>query len=120
MQRAKKVAATLFIIFLVLFILVLVYLKLVEKNLITGGSKDEHGCIPTAGYTWSYSRNECVRPFEHIKLVNSLNRAASLGGFIVFSQDNESLDLYLPNRIHKLLNLENEFTYSDKDRKSVV
>lgn len=120
MSKVKKIVAALFITFLVIFLLLLVYLKLVEKNIIVGGSKDEHGCIPTAGYTFSFSRNECVRPFEHIKLISSQNPAATLGGFIVMANDNESLDLYLPNRVHELLTLESEYIYTDNSSKYKV
>ena len=26
-----------------------------------GGDRDEHGCLPSAGYTWCEKRQECVR-----------------------------------------------------------
>eukprot|EP00928_Gymnodinium_smaydae_P066474 TRINITY_DN49485_c0_g1_i1.p1 TRINITY_DN49485_c0_g1~~TRINITY_DN49485_c0_g1_i1.p1 ORF type:complete len:429 (+),score=55.02 TRINITY_DN49485_c0_g1_i1:34-1287(+) len=29
-----------------------------------GGDRDEHGCIPSAGYVWCRSRDACVRPWE--------------------------------------------------------
>ncbi|KAB2932679.1 MAG: hypothetical protein F9K24_09875 [Leptonema illini] len=31
---------------------------------IVGADRDEHGCIPSAGYTWCKSEAACVRPFE--------------------------------------------------------
>ncbi len=29
-----------------------------------GSDRDEHGCIGSAGYVWSESTQECVRPWE--------------------------------------------------------
>lgn len=31
---------------------------------LTGGDRDAHGCIGSAGYTWCEARQECLRPFE--------------------------------------------------------
>lgn len=28
-----------------------------------GGELDEHGCLPTAGYVWCESKQECFRPW---------------------------------------------------------
>ena len=30
----------------------------------TGAERDEHGCIPSAGFQWSVVRNTCVKVFE--------------------------------------------------------
>lgn len=30
----------------------------------TGGDRDAHGCIPSAGYTWCEERQECIRVWE--------------------------------------------------------
>jgi hypothetical protein len=29
-----------------------------------GGDRDEHGCIGSAGYSWSESAGKCIRPWE--------------------------------------------------------
>jgi len=31
---------------------------------IVGGDKDEHGCIPSAGYTWCEAKQKCLREWE--------------------------------------------------------
>lgn len=31
---------------------------------LVGGDRDEHGCIGSAGYTWSYALHNCVRLWE--------------------------------------------------------
>ena len=32
-----------------------------------GADRDEHGCIPSAGYTWCAKEGKCVRPWELAK-----------------------------------------------------
>ena len=29
-----------------------------------GGDRDEHGCIPSAGYIWCDKLQKCIRPWE--------------------------------------------------------
>ncbi len=31
---------------------------------VVGGDRDEHGCIPSAGYTWCEESQKCIRPWE--------------------------------------------------------
>lgn len=31
---------------------------------IVGGDRDEHGCIPSAGYVWCEKLGKCIRPWE--------------------------------------------------------
>jgi len=33
---------------------------------ISGGDRDENGCIPSAGYTWCEVLGECIQPFETV------------------------------------------------------
>ena len=35
----------------------------IEQSAI-GSDRDAHGCIPSAGYRWCASENECKRPWE--------------------------------------------------------
>ncbi|OCB77711.1 hypothetical protein [Flavobacterium piscis] len=35
-----------------------------ETKKVVGGDVDTHGCKPSAGYTWSSLKKECVRLFE--------------------------------------------------------
>lgn len=35
-----------------------------EAKKVVGGDVDTHGCKPSAGYTWSSLKKECVRLFE--------------------------------------------------------
>lgn len=56
-------------IFSIVIILVLYSNKLMLaqdsiKSPIVGNDRDKHGCIGSAGYTWSALKKECVRTFE--------------------------------------------------------
>lgn len=51
------------------FLLTLIFFfgcKTTSKNMAAkvGGDKDKHGCIHSAGYTWSEINKTCIRPFE--------------------------------------------------------
>lgn len=35
-----------------------------EKEIMPGGDEDEHGCKPSAGYTWCEEKQKCLRVFE--------------------------------------------------------
>lgn len=67
-----------------------------------GGDRDEHGCIGSAGYTWSEVRKDCIRLFEkgiRTEAVDDSCRSA----FIVFSPDSSLVELFFsdgkPNEI---------------------
>jgi len=36
----------------------------IQNEPLIGGDHDEHGCLPSAGYTWSEPKQKCVRPWE--------------------------------------------------------
>ena len=35
-----------------------------EKRTLVGADRDAHGCIGSAGYSWSETLQQCVRPWE--------------------------------------------------------
>ena len=37
--------------------------SLISRPLL-GGDRDEHGCIPSAGYVWCEKLQKCIRPWE--------------------------------------------------------
>ena len=38
--------------------------KIDDGGIVVGNDSDEHGCIASAGYSWSEEKQECVRPWE--------------------------------------------------------
>lgn len=62
-----------------------------------GSDKDTHGCIPSAGYTWSKARKECIRLFEEGIRVESADSTHQTA-FIVFSPDSTLAELFFPDQ----------------------
>lgn len=68
-----------------------------SNRTLIGGDKNEHGCIGSAGYTWSEVRKECIRLFESGIRVKSIKDDQS--AFIVFSKDSTLAELFLPSGV---------------------
>lgn len=64
---------------------------------VVGSDRDAHGCIGSAGYTWSAVRQKCIRPFEiGIKMVSVADPDATSAAYVVFSADSSQAELFLP------------------------
>ena len=48
-----------------------------------GADRDDHGCIASAGYTWSYALHDCIRVWEQGHILSYGGQTAGL----VFSAD---------------------------------
>lgn len=62
-----------------------------------GGDRDAHGCIPSAGYTYSKAKNDCIRVFEQkikLKAVRS-KEGANFMAAVVFSKDMMKAEIFL-------------------------
>jgi len=57
-----------------LWLFLLFTLRVSAANRLYGGDRDEHGCIPSAGYTWSDALDRCVRSVEYQRHI-ALERA---------------------------------------------
>lgn len=66
---------------------------------------DNDGCNNSAGFTFSYAKNKCIKVYEEALQLNKTgsNNPNDLKAFIVFSDDNKYADMFLPNRIYALL-----------------
>ena len=64
-----------------------------EKTEIVGDDKDEHGCIASAGYTWSEVQKDCIRLWEKGVRLASVDDAENTL-FIVFSPDSTQVELF--------------------------
>jgi hypothetical protein len=63
-----------------------------------GSDRDEHGCIPSAGYTWSEARQACVRIWEDgITLQAQGTTAAGEVAYLFMSDDQQKAEIFLPN-----------------------
>lgn len=65
-----------------------------------GSDRDEHGCIPSAGYTWSIVRNNCVRLFEAGTKMYPQDPKLdkTTVAYIIFSDDKVKVEIFLPTQ----------------------
>lgn len=73
-----------------------------EEAPMVGSDKDEHGCIATAGYTWSEVQKDCIRLWEKGVRMESVADKANTA-YIVFAPDSAKVELFFsdeqPNEI---------------------
>ena len=91
--------------FILIFALVstLSYCQTAEKSAevippLVGGDIDENGCKPSAGYTFSKIKNDCVRLFEQeirLKEVEPKQLYSSYAT-IIFSDDKRKAEIFVP------------------------
>lgn len=73
--------------------------KVAEQPVKVGGDKDEHGCIASAGYTWSQIKNDCIRIFNEgfrLNPVTAEKDNAVVSAFVLMSEDQTKVELFLP------------------------
>ena len=75
--------------------------KKAESNAV-GNDKDEHGCIASAGYTWSEVQKDCIRLWEKGVRMESVADKENTA-YIVFASDSLQVELFFsgdqPNEI---------------------
>src|SRR5699024_3527157 len=77
----------------------------VEPNIV-GSDVDEHGCKGSAGYTWSKLRGDCIRIFEEGSTLLAIDvdeSEAVFAAFILYSDDETQLELFLPSEEESIL-----------------
>ena len=87
---------------------------------VVGADKDEHGCIASAGYSWSELLQECIRPFEKGVRLNSTDEKNSLAAYLVFNADSSKVEVFLPGKKnHPILSYEkseaDEYSWVNKE-----
>ena len=74
--------------------------KKTEEQPTIGGDKDEHGCLISAGETWSELMQNCIQIFNIGQRLNPIevnDEEAVISAFILFNEDKSKLELFLPN-----------------------
>jgi hypothetical protein len=66
--------------------------------ILTGNDRDSHGCIGSAGYTWSELRQECVRIFEIGSPFSAYgtNKDTTMSAFVILNNDKTKAEIYFP------------------------
>ncbi|ANQ51802.2 hypothetical protein MY04_4466 [Flammeovirga sp. MY04] len=68
-----------------------------SKEQMTGNDKDAHGCIGSAGFTWSETYQECVRAWEVGTTLKPLDSKSTSNAYVILSQDHSKVELFLPD-----------------------
>ncbi|MCY0969370.1 hypothetical protein [Chryseobacterium wangxinyae] len=68
-----------------------------------GGDKDVHGCIGSAGYTYSQIKNTCVRVFEQKIKLNDVSSDKSYNSMtaVIFSKNMTRAEVFIPHEAAK-------------------
>ena len=89
-----------------------------EETPMVGGDRDEHGCIGSAGFTWSVLRGECIQVFEvgtRLNPVEEKEEVAVISAFVVTKDgDNSQVELFITNEDQNpILKQETNGTYKN-------
>ena len=70
----------------------------IDSSVKPGSDRDAHGCIPSAGYTWSEVRKECLRLWESGNRFTAYgdNKDSTLAAYLIIGFDNVSAEIFLP------------------------
>lgn len=84
-----------------------------------GADKDEHGCIGSAGYTWSQLKKECIQTFNVGFRLNpvAIDKGREVvSAFVLMSDDQAKVELFLPDdgQHSVLLNKTGELNYGNE------
>ncbi len=65
----------------------------------TGADRDKHGCIPSAGFTYSQIKKECIQIFnEDIRLTEvKPKKSYTAMAAVIFSKDHKKAEVFLPD-----------------------
>lgn len=69
-----------------------------QLNKIVGADRDEHGCIGSAGYRWSYALNQCVRVWEAGERIDGPSESI----FLIYSDDSLFAEVFTQDARHFL------------------
>ncbi len=60
-----------------------------------GADKDAHGCIASAGYTYSELKKECIRTFEQKIQLKEIATKGNYTAAVLFNKDQSKAEIFL-------------------------
>ncbi len=60
-----------------------------------GADKDAHGCIASAGYTYSQLKKECIRTFEQKIQLKEIATKGNYTAAVLFNKDQSKTEIFL-------------------------
>jgi hypothetical protein len=72
----------------------------IGKKPMMGSDRDPHGCIPSAGYTWSAIKKDCIKTFEQDIRLEELNPKKDYTSqvAVILSDDKKKAEVFLPGK----------------------
>jgi|SRR5690606_10195502 hypothetical protein len=64
-----------------------------------GNTRDNNGCVTTAGYTWSQLKKDCIRPFEvgvTLEILNTANTYQTAAHILIDSTQKKA-EIFVPD-----------------------
>ena len=100
--------------------------KTEEQEELVGADRDEHGCITSAGFSWSELQQTCVQLWEAGVRLNPIEVKGDdsvISAFVLFNKDESKAEIILPNKESSVIldkkseNLyeKGEYLYDDKE-----
>ncbi|UXD68682.1 hypothetical protein MUK51_15930 [Sphingobacterium faecium] len=88
---------------------------------LVGADKDAHGCIASAGYTWSTLKDSCVRPFEQIQLdVIDNKESYQTAAFLIVDEKKQAAEVFVKESPESIvLKHVRAYEYENKDYKLI-
>lgn len=83
---------------------------------LVGADRDEEGCIPSAGYTWSELKQQCVQPFSiaDIRLTDPEN--PTLAVYVILAEEQGKAEVFSANLAQNLILDAVKGGYAAKDK----
>ncbi|MEN9655311.1 MAG: hypothetical protein RLZZ231_668 [Bacteroidota bacterium] len=66
-----------------------------QTQLKAGADKDTHGCIASAGYTYSQLKKECIRTFEQKIQLKEIATKGNYTAAVLFNKDQSKVEIFL-------------------------
>ena len=64
----------------------------------TACREDSAGCLLDFGERWSYIRNACIQPRQEGVMLSVTSRAGGAPAYLLFSEDHQQAEVFLPRR----------------------
>lgn len=92
------------------------------NEMIVGGDRDIHGCIPSAGQTWCELNQNCIQVFNvglRLNPINIENNDANISAFVVFNNDKSKVEVFISTNDKSTIILDKteDSTYKNKTYK---
>mgnify|MGYP003450125606 CR=1 FL=1 len=68
-----------------------------------GADKDAHGCIASAGYTYSLLKKECIRTFDQKIQLKEIATKGNYTAAVLFNKDQSKAEIFLKEEKKSLI-----------------